>query len=379
MKRPNKYDIAVVGAGVVGLSIAYTAALQNKRVIVFEKNPRAVGASIRNFGMLWPIGQPKGELREMALRSRAIWKTLAKEAGFWLAENGSLHLAYHDDEMQVLNEFIQSESDNESLKILSPSETLEFNTIVNSEGLKGSLWSDAEMLVAPREAIQKIPTYLEKNFKVEFHFGTAITHVDGRYIYTANDQWVAKEVFVCSGADFETLYPDVFQKTDITKCKLQMMRGIVPNKNQHMGASLCAGLTLRHYTSFANCPTLKEVDARYDRKNILYKKYGIHVLLSQNGSLEYTIGDSHEYDWNVMPFDKEEINELILHYLHSFTDFPELKITERWHGVYPKLPGKSFLIEKPQPEVTVVNALGGAGMTLSFGLAQEIFTKNLVV
>jgi hypothetical protein len=42
------------------------------------------------------------------------------------------------------------------------------------------------------------------------------------------------------------------------------------------------------------------------------------------------------------------------------------------------LPGQNFLVEKPQPEVTIVNALGGAGMTLSFGLAAEVFTKNLV-
>jgi len=378
MKRSSQYDVAVIGAGIVGLSIAYTAAQQNKRVIVFEKHPKAGGASVRNFGMIWPIGQPHGENRNRALASREIWKKITTEAGIWMVENGSLHLAYHDDEMQVLEEFVQSESDNDSLKLITPKEVNQYNSIVKKEELKGALWSDTEMLVDPREATGKLPEFLQKKYKVEFHFGTAITHVDGKYLYSFDNQWIAKEVYVCSGSDFETLYPDVFKNTEITKCKLQMMRGEIPNEKKHMGASLCAGLTLGHYASFAQCPTLKEVVARYDKENILYKKYGIHVLLSQNGNGEFSIGDSHEYGWEMMPFDKTEINELILKYLHSFTNLQNLKITERWNGVYPKLPGQSFLIEKTQSEVIIVNALGGAGMTLSFGLAAEIFTKNLV-
>ncbi len=31
-------------------------------------------------------------------------------------------------------------------------------------------------------------------------------------------------IFICSGADFETLYPEAFAGYPLTKCKLQMMR-----------------------------------------------------------------------------------------------------------------------------------------------------------
>jgi len=52
-----RYDDMVVGAGVLGLAHAYHLTRRGRRVAVFERSPTAVGASVRNFGMLWPIGR----------------------------------------------------------------------------------------------------------------------------------------------------------------------------------------------------------------------------------------------------------------------------------------------------------------------------------
>lgn len=368
-------DIAIVGAGVVGLAHAYMALRKGYRVVLFEKDEYAVGASIRNFGLIWPIGQEPGVGLDRALRARAHWMNVSKQAGFWMNTNGSLHLAYHDDEWSVLNEFIELYKDaSYDCKLLLPDGVTQKSSVVNRNGLKGGLWSATEGTVYSRDAIRKIPLWLEKQFGLILRFGNTVTEVVLPSVTTSREKWKVEQVFICSGTDFQTLYPAWFDKYPITKCKLQMMKAVTKTPVS-IGPSLCAGLTLRHYAAFGKCPSLRKMDARYDAENYLFKEHGIHVLLAQNEQGELIIGDSHHYNKTIEPFDSEMINDQILKYLSSFTNLGELSITERWHGVYAKLPGSLDLVIQPEPGVTIVNALSGAGMTLSFGLAEELIDK----
>lgn len=368
-------DIAIVGAGIAGLAHAYMALRKGHRVVLFERNQFAVGASVRNFGLLWPIGQEPGPGLDRALRSRNHWMEVAKEAGFWINQNGSLHAVYHDDEMTVLQEFMALYKDaGFQCQLLNAEGVKQKSPVVRGQSLKGGLYSATEGTVYSREAVRRIPQWLEEKYGLILRFEHVVTEISIPNIRTARESWKVQKVIVCSGADFETLYPEVFDLQPVTKCKLQMLKAI-PKKPFTLGPSLCAGLTLRHYAAFKKCKTLKDVDARYDREFADYKTHGVHVLLAQNQSGELIIGDSHHYSQTIEPFDSEYVNEIILTYLHSFVDLGEIKITERWHGVYPKVQGTIDLILEPEKGVTIVNGLGGAGMTLSFGLAEEIIDK----
>lgn len=371
MNKENVADLAIVGAGIVGLAHAYHALKKGLKVVLFEKEQFAVGASVRNFGMIWPIGQALGEGLELALRSREHWIDVSKAAGFWLNPSGSLHVVYHQDEWDVLNEFVSLYPNSYQTKLLSAEEVLKKSPSVNPENLRGGLWSSSECVVNPREAVRRIPEWLQEKYGLEVRFGHQVNEILLPKIVSSRETWLTERVIVCSGADFETLYPHVFKENAITKCKLQMMKGVSARK-LNIGPSLCAGLTLRHYQAFAECPSLKKVDERYNNELKDFKTHGVHVLLSQNNYGELIIGDSHHYGETHEPFDREDINQVILKYLKTFVNINDFQITERWHGIYPKLAGKLNLVVEPEPNVTVVNGLGGAGMTLSFGLAEKV-------
>jgi len=150
-----------------------------------------------------------------------------------------------------------------------------------------------------------------------------------------------------------------------------MMRSQAYGDRFRLGTLLAAGLTLRHYASFAGCPTLLELVRRLDAELPDHVRLGIHVLVAQNARGELVIGESHEYGDAIDPFDKTRIEDLILEYLRTFLTVPDLTIAARWHGVYVKHPSRPYVVARPTPETLAVTGVGGAGMTLSFGLAEQ--------
>lgn len=369
----HEQSAIVIGAGIVGLAMARSLGERGYKVTVIERNERAVSASIRNFGMVWPIGQPNGQMYQRALKSKQIWQQVCAEAGLWHDEVGSLHLAYTDLELQVMEEFAAVNQAHRPVKLLTAAETTGKSPAANEKGLKGALWSADEMIIESRVAIEKLPAYLTEKYKTQFIFNTAATTINGTTVIAGGKPFEADEIFICSGADFETLYPEIFTAHYFTKCKLQMMRLVAQPDSWRIGPSLCGGLSMIHYKAFEAAASLPQLRAHYESTMQEYIKWGIHVMVSQNGEGELTIGDSHEYGLVHDPFDRQHINQLIVAYLKTFATFKNWNLLQSWNGIYPKRTnGEVDFIHQAAPGVTIVNGLGGAGMTLSFGLAEEV-------
>ena len=186
----------------------------------------------------------------------------------------------------------------------------------------------------------------------------------------------AAHLRVCSGADMHTLCNGRFRRFDFLPCKLRMLRTAPLSGGRRLGPMPAAGLTLRHYKSFEGCLSLPELRARIARERPQFDRYGIHVMASQNAMGELILGDSHEYGDAIEPFDKAEIDGLILDYLATvLNEVPE--VVARWHGIYAKHPEKPYVIAEGDEGVTAINGVGGAGMPRSFGLAAKVVAEVL--
>jgi D-hydroxyproline dehydrogenase subunit beta len=369
----RRVDVAVVGGGIVGLAFAWEAAQRGLSVVLFDRTPTPQGASVRNFGMVWPIGQIPGADYARALRSRERWLELGETAGVWVDKCGSLHLAHEDDENAVLQEFAErAPSLGIACEYLSANDVTQRFHAVNCTGLRGALHSTVELAVNPPAAIARLQQFLAERYRVALRLGTTVIGVEMPQVHAAGGEvWHADRVFVCSGADFETLFPEQYAAAGIRRCKLQMMKTHPQPGNWRIGPHLAGGLTQCHYKGFELCRSLAAVKARVSATMPEYVRYGIHVMTSQNERGEVVIGDSHEYDADISLFDKTEIDDLILAYLRKLVRLPDWNISTRWHGVYAKHPTKTFVYSEPQPGCVIGAAPGGAGMTLAFGFARE--------
>jgi FAD dependent oxidoreductase TIGR03364 len=377
MKISSQPKAIVVGAGILGIAYAKTLAARGYHVDVFEKSEKAVGSSIRNFGMIWPIGQPAGTLYDRAIKSRSIWIELCKSAKIWHKKTGSFQVLSNPLEFELGKEFLERESNHrEGLQLLDKSETLAALPIVNKSNTMGAIYSGTEIIVESREAIRVIPDYLTETQAIQFHFSTAVIEVMPNKIRTAmNKTYEAEIVVICNGYELNLLYPSFFKTSPITISQLQMLRS---ERITATIPALCAGLSFLHYKSYDKLPSLAIYEHWVKDNYPKHFFHGIHLLVSQNYQNQLTIGDSHDYGLHHDPFQIESVDELILDYLNDIFDIPDLKIAQRWTGQYLKLKNNSSeWIQEIENGVWVANGPGGAGMTLSFGMAEDTISQMI--
>ncbi len=376
----TKTDVVIVGAGIIGLGHAAAFARRGLSVRVVERNLRAQGASVRNFGMVWTIGQPFGELRTLALESNRLWRETLTDAGLWHNPCGSLHLAHHPLEMQVLAEFHEAGKDHGcDTALLSPAECAARAQGIKTDGLVGGMASSQEVCVDPRLTLGALPAYLSERYGVEFHFGRAATEVAPGRVRVGEDTFEAETVVLCTGDDYETLLPEHFAAAPLSRTKLQMLRAEPDPADWRIGVLLCTGLTIGHYRNFEVCPSLAELKSLHEELWPGQVERGIHILVSQHGTGEITLGDSHEYGRDLTPFAEEETYRLTLEAVGVALPIDRLHITQRWIGVYGTTDGAPLHEAEPLPGVHVRVGVSGAGMTLSMGLGERTAQRLALV
>lgn len=374
----TKFDLIVVGGGILGTFHAYHALKRGLSVALLEKNSIPQGATVRNFGQVVPSGMdPKWQ--NFGRESLSIYNELQDQTNLTIRKNGSVYIASNNEEMQLINELYEINKNNsyESV-LLSKSECINKFDGLRSDYCKGGLFFPQELSVDPIEMILKLHTLLKEKFKLKIFYNTTVleTYEDDREctaVTSDGTEFNAAKIIICGGHEFKTLYPTIFNESDLEVSKLQMLQ-TKPQGIYSLQGNILTGLSIRRYEAFEECASFEKIKSLED-PNSFEKKFGVHILFKQALDGSIILGDSHEYadakDSDNLGYDLNmEIDEFMINEAKKIIDLPTYEIQRRWFGIYSQCKTKDIFEHNPSPNIHIVTGIGGKGMTGSGGFSK---------
>jgi FAD dependent oxidoreductase TIGR03364 len=362
------FDLAVVGAGFIGLAHALAAAKRGLRVVVLDRDAQANGASIRNFGLVVVTGQEPGASLRHAQRSREIWLDVAPQAGISVLQQGMLVAAQRAEALGLLEAFQQTEQGQEC-RLLTKDEITCHQPQLDGSRVAGGLHSPFEMRVESREAIPKLAAFLAERHSVEIRRGVAVLSIAPPLVETSHGQVKADKVVVCPGDDFVTLYPERIGTYGVRRCKLQVLRLASPGFA--LRSALVSDLSLLRYEGYARLPEAANLQKRLRDECPRALDNGVHLIVVQSADGSLVVGDSHHYAETPDPFASEEVDRLILDEFAALLGGTPPAVQARWTGTYASAPDKACFTDTPQDNVRVVMITSGTGVSTGFAIGEE--------
>ena len=149
------YDVAIIGAGVIGASVFRELSKYNIKTILIEKeNDVSMGTSKANSAIVHAGYDPKiGTLMaKYNVKGNEMFEDLCKELSVPFKRNGSLVLAFNDEDLETINNlYINGNKIGvKGLKVLSKEEVLEIEPNLSND-IKGALIAPTGGIVGPFE------------------------------------------------------------------------------------------------------------------------------------------------------------------------------------------------------------------------------------
>ncbi len=233
-------DIAIIGGGVVGTSVARELSRYRLRVVLFEKEAElAFGVSKSNSGIIHPGTQhpPRLLKSRLCVQGNRLTRKFAGELGLDFKEVGELVVAFNDEEAKRL---LKLKKDGESLgvpglKIVNRSWLRKHEPNLSGEAV-AALYAPTAGIISPYRWVYDFAENAARN-GVEIHIGTEVKKIEpvkpGFIITTSKGTFRARFVINAAG-----LYADdIAQMVGINDFKITPRRGeefLLDKKREHI-------------------------------------------------------------------------------------------------------------------------------------------------
>ncbi|MDK0979418.1 NAD(P)/FAD-dependent oxidoreductase [Clostridium perfringens] len=350
-------DIIVIGAGVVGCSIARELSKYNLDVLVVEKNSDvSEGVSKGNSGIVHAgynekIGTLKAKLN---IEGNKMFDDLSRDLQFPFKRNGAFILAFSDEDMKTL-EGLKEKGEKlgvEGLEILTREEALNIEPNLNKE-IVGVLNVKTSGIVSPYEMTIALAENAAEN-GVEFKLNSKVTNIEKiseGYRVTLNNKEVVNGRLIINASGLE----GAFLNNLVSMSK----REINPVKGEYCLFDKVAGAMINK--------TLFQVPSKLSK--------GVLVTPTAEGNL---LVGPNAVEGKTLETSREGIDEILDKSKKSVEELPLARILNTFSGIRPKTNHGDFIIEEVEDAKNFINVIGIDSPGLTAAPAIGVYVVNMI-
>lgn len=350
-------DIAIIGAGVVGCSIARELSKYKLDIIVIDKNEDICeGISKANSGIIHGGFNEKRESlkAKLNIEGNQMIEKLSNDLDFKFKRNQALVLAFNEEEIERLNYLKQN---GEAigvwgLKIIEKEEILKMEPNINKD-VKKALYVKSSGIVSPYEMTIALAENACEN-GVEFSLGSEVIDIkkynDGYEINLANGQAIKSKLVVnasgLSGAFINNLVSSKKYEVNPVKGEYCLF--------DKVAGSLCE-------------KTLFQVPSKLSKGVLVTPTVDGNLLLGPNAKANNTILTS-----------REGIDEIIQKSEKTMKNLPLNRVLNTFSGLRPKTKEGDFIIEEAFDSKNFINVIGIDSPGLTAAPAIGYYTVEII-
>lgn len=348
-------DVVIIGAGIVGCSIARELSRYNLDVLVIDKNQDiSEGISKANSGIIHGgYNEKKGTLKaKLNLEANKIIDSLAEELEFPFKRNGSLVLAFNEDEFEKLKELKSNGEDLgiTELEILEKGEVLDLEENINCD-VVGALHIKNSGIVSPYEMTLAFAENACEN-GVEFLLGNVVVNISKQeksYIIITEDNKAIETKMIINAAGLGGAFLN--NLVSETKYEIEGVKG-----EYCLLDKIAGGLCKK---------TLFQVPSELSKGVLVTPTVDGNLLIGPNAT------PSEADDINTT---RSGIDEIINKSKKTMEKIPFGRVLNTFSGIRPKVKTKDFIIEEAKDAKNFINVIGidSPGLTCAPAIANYV-------
>ena len=200
------YDIAIIGAGVIGGMIARQLSFYNLKICLLEKeNDVATGATKANSAIVHAgFDAKEGTLKaKLNVQGSKMMEQIAKDLGVKYIKNGSLVVGFNEEDEKTLESLLTRGNANgvEGLKILNREEILKIEPNIGKE-VTCALYAPTGAIICPYDlAVSAIGNAMDNglDLKCNFEITEIINNIDHYTIKSQENEITSRYIINCAG------------------------------------------------------------------------------------------------------------------------------------------------------------------------------------